>query len=86
MVINTGDKSCVKKDMERSQTNSTSDWDQIVSEALDSGMTSEEYVEFIRFMKEIISKIKKLEMPIPYYFQMFWAAVPATSPELSKYK
>jgi hypothetical protein len=60
-----------KVSVEESQKHMDSFWDHIVIEALDSGMTTEEYLNFIKFIKEQTSKDKKLKMPIAHYVQMF---------------
>ncbi len=46
-------------------------WDHIVLEALEIGMTSEEYIKFIKFINELYLDKKTLEKPAAYYFQIY---------------
>ncbi|WP_227937125.1 helix-turn-helix domain-containing protein [Alkalihalobacillus deserti] len=57
--------------VECSLETSDSVWDNIVIDALEAGMTTEEYIEFIGFVKELSSKTTSPKMPSAYYFEMF---------------
>ena len=71
MIGNRGNKDWMKIHFDSSQKVNDSVWDHIVIEALETGMTTDEYIEFIEFIKKLSANKSTLEMPITYYFQMF---------------
>ncbi|WP_088104094.1 hypothetical protein [Halalkalibacter urbisdiaboli] len=46
-------------------------WEHIVTEALKTDMTADEYIEFIKFIKKLSANKRNIDMPITHYFQVF---------------